>query len=167
MGNETGETQTRPPFRLGQCARHLKHVKTLHYADDVRREFLGHGPRLPRQPTKLPKDHHEAPEWRAAMEALILVATLGEPTMFARIGVMRALSACVSCVEAPGSPLLRRPITPLGDRPRYSGNVLCGGLFHWHCPWGNLGDRREPSSALAAANRRPRLPPPPLGRSIA
>jgi len=30
---------------------------------------------------------------RAAMEALILVATLGGPTMFARIGVMRALNA--------------------------------------------------------------------------
>jgi hypothetical protein len=35
---------------------------------------------------------HEAPEWQAAMEALILVATLGGPTMFARIGVMRALN---------------------------------------------------------------------------
>jgi len=28
---------------------------------------------------------HMAPEWQAAMEALILVATLGGPTMFARI----------------------------------------------------------------------------------
>jgi hypothetical protein len=36
--------------------------------------------------TKLPKAEHEAPEWQAAMEALILVATLGGPTMFARIG---------------------------------------------------------------------------------
>jgi hypothetical protein len=33
-----------------------------------------------------------APEWQAAMEALILVATLGGPTIFARIGVMRALN---------------------------------------------------------------------------
>jgi type I restriction-modification system DNA methylase subunit len=33
-----------------------------------------------------------APDWQAAMEALILVATLGGPTMFARIGVMRALN---------------------------------------------------------------------------
>ncbi len=31
-------------------------------------------------------------EWQAAMEALILVATLGGPTMFARIGIMRALN---------------------------------------------------------------------------
>jgi hypothetical protein len=30
-------------------------------------------------------------EWQAAMEALILVATRGGPTMLARIGVMRAL----------------------------------------------------------------------------
>jgi hypothetical protein len=35
---------------------------------------------------------HEAAEWQAAMEALILVATSGGPTMFARIGVMRALN---------------------------------------------------------------------------
>jgi hypothetical protein len=42
--------------------------------------------------TKLPKSEHMAAEWQAAMEALILVATLGGPTMFARIGVMRALN---------------------------------------------------------------------------
>jgi hypothetical protein len=42
--------------------------------------------------TKLPKAEHEAPDWQAAMEALILVATSGGPTMFACIGVMRALN---------------------------------------------------------------------------
>ena len=42
--------------------------------------------------TKLPKAEHSAPEWQAAMEALILVADLGGPTMFARIGIMRALN---------------------------------------------------------------------------
>ena len=42
--------------------------------------------------TKLPKSEHEAPEWQAAMEALILVAELGGPTMFARIGIMRAVN---------------------------------------------------------------------------
>jgi hypothetical protein len=42
--------------------------------------------------TRLPKAEHEAAEWLAAMEALILVATSGGPTMFARIGVMRGLS---------------------------------------------------------------------------
>jgi hypothetical protein len=30
--------------------------------------------------------------WQAAMEALILVASSGGPTMFARIGIMRALN---------------------------------------------------------------------------
>jgi hypothetical protein len=34
----------------------------------------------------------QAEEWQAAMEALILVATSGGPTMLARIGVMRALN---------------------------------------------------------------------------
>jgi hypothetical protein len=42
--------------------------------------------------TKLPKAEHQVPEWQAAMEALILVAARGGPTMFARIGVMRALN---------------------------------------------------------------------------
>jgi hypothetical protein len=42
--------------------------------------------------TKLPKAEHGAQEWQAAMEALILVATSGGPTMFARIGIMRALN---------------------------------------------------------------------------
>ena len=42
--------------------------------------------------TRLPKAEHEIAEWQAAMEALILVATLGGPTMMARIGVTRALN---------------------------------------------------------------------------
>jgi hypothetical protein len=41
---------------------------------------------------KLPKAEHDAEEWQAAMEALILVAESGGPTMFARIGVMQALN---------------------------------------------------------------------------
>ena len=40
----------------------------------------------------LPKAEHATAEWQAAMESLMLVATLGGPTMFARIGVMRALN---------------------------------------------------------------------------
>jgi hypothetical protein len=40
----------------------------------------------------LPKTEHDAPEWQAAMEALILVAEKNGPTMFARIGIMRALN---------------------------------------------------------------------------
>ena len=35
--------------------------------------------------TKLPKAEHEPAEWQAAMEALIMVAISGGPTMFARI----------------------------------------------------------------------------------
>jgi hypothetical protein len=42
--------------------------------------------------TKLPKAEHEAAEWQAAMEALMMVATQDGPTMFARIGIMRALN---------------------------------------------------------------------------
>jgi hypothetical protein len=41
---------------------------------------------------KLSEAIHTAPEWQAAMEALILVAEFGGPTMFARIGVMRAFN---------------------------------------------------------------------------
>jgi hypothetical protein len=41
---------------------------------------------------ELPEREHDAPEWQAAIEALMLVADLGGPTMFARIGVIRALN---------------------------------------------------------------------------
>jgi hypothetical protein len=54
--------------------------------------------------TKLPKTEHEAQEWQAAMEALILVTTSGGPTMFARIGVMRALNRHVERVFAADRP---------------------------------------------------------------
>jgi hypothetical protein len=40
----------------------------------------------------LPKQEHSAPEWQAAMEALILVAEGGGPTMFASTGMLRALN---------------------------------------------------------------------------
>jgi len=42
--------------------------------------------------TKLPKAEHDTEEWQAAMEALLLVAELDGPPMFARIGIMRALN---------------------------------------------------------------------------
>jgi hypothetical protein len=51
--------------------------------------------------TKLPKAEHDAAEGHAAMEALLLVAELGGPTMFARIGVMRALNRHVERVFNP------------------------------------------------------------------
>jgi hypothetical protein len=51
--------------------------------------------------TKLSKAEHDADEWQAAMEALLLVAELGGPTMFARIGIMRALNRHVERVFDP------------------------------------------------------------------
>jgi hypothetical protein len=50
---------------------------------------------------KLPKAEHSAPEWQAAMEALILVAENDGPTMLARIGIMRALNRHVERVFSP------------------------------------------------------------------
>jgi hypothetical protein len=40
--------------------------------------------------TKLPKAEHDADQWQAAMEALLLVAEQGGPPMLARIGITRA-----------------------------------------------------------------------------
>jgi hypothetical protein len=51
--------------------------------------------------TKLPKAEHDAPEWQAAMETLLLVAEHDGPTMFARVGVMRALNRHVERVFNP------------------------------------------------------------------
>jgi hypothetical protein len=42
--------------------------------------------------TKLPKAEQDLEEWQAAVESLMLVVELGGPTMFARIGIMRALN---------------------------------------------------------------------------
>ena len=51
--------------------------------------------------TNLPKKEAPSPEWQAAIEALMLVAELAGPTMFARIGVMRALNRHVERVFNP------------------------------------------------------------------
>ena len=51
--------------------------------------------------TELPKAEHDADEWQAAMEALLLVAEQDGPLMFARIGVMRAISRHVERVFNP------------------------------------------------------------------
>lgn len=48
--------------------------------------------------TKLPKAEHEAPEWQAAMAAVLLVVEQNGPIMFARIGMMRALNRHVERV---------------------------------------------------------------------
>jgi hypothetical protein len=47
---------------------------------------------------KLPKAEQQAPEWQTAMQALLLVAEQNGPTMFARIGMMRALNRNVERV---------------------------------------------------------------------
>jgi len=41
---------------------------------------------------KLPKAEQDLEEWRAAVEALLLVVELSGPTVMARIGVLRALN---------------------------------------------------------------------------
>jgi hypothetical protein len=51
--------------------------------------------------TKVPKAEHDAEEWQAAMQALLLVAEYDGPTMFARIGVMQALNRHVERVFDP------------------------------------------------------------------
>jgi hypothetical protein len=51
--------------------------------------------------TKQPKAEHDAEEWQAAMEALLLVAEHKGPRMFARIAVMRALNRHVERVFDP------------------------------------------------------------------
>ena len=51
--------------------------------------------------TKLPKAEHDADEWQSPMEALLLVAELDGPPMFARIGIMRALNRHVERVFDP------------------------------------------------------------------
>jgi hypothetical protein len=74
MGSDGLETKVRradPSARRSQ-ARHAEGCRQLHH--------------------EASKPEHEAPEWQAAMEALILVATHGGPTMFARIGVTQAVN---------------------------------------------------------------------------
>ena len=58
---------------------------------------------------KFPKREHDAPKWRAAIEALRLVAERGGDTMFPRIGIMRALY--------PGAGFVVRGFAPSGQSP--------------------------------------------------
>ena len=51
--------------------------------------------------TKLPKAEHDAPEWQAATEALIMAAEDRGPIMHARIGIMRVLNRHVERVFNP------------------------------------------------------------------
>src|SRR5258706_4675232 len=47
---------------------------------------------------ELPKAEHDTHEWQAAIQALLLVAEHDGPTMFERIGIMRALNRHVERV---------------------------------------------------------------------
>jgi hypothetical protein len=77
--------------------------------------------------TKLPEPEHAAAAWQAAMEALILVATLGGPTMFARIarGVDRSwrirCAGFFICHHPARAPRLQR--NPLTSR---AARACCG-----------------------------------------
>ena len=51
--------------------------------------------------TELPKAEQLLDEWRAAVEALLLVVELNGPTMLARIGVLRAINRNVERVFDP------------------------------------------------------------------
>jgi hypothetical protein len=51
--------------------------------------------------TELPKAEHDADEWQAAMQVLLLVAEHDGPAMFARIGIMKALNRHVERVFNP------------------------------------------------------------------
>jgi hypothetical protein len=62
--------------------------------------------------TALPRKEVEAPEWQAAIEALMLVVELSGPTMFARIGVMRALNRHYIREFNPSREDLNRPVSP-------------------------------------------------------
>src|SRR5260221_7758226 len=83
-------------------------------------------------PDSAPPHEHEAQEWQAAMEALVLVATSGGPTMFARIGVMRALNRHVERVFDPSRK----------DKHWGGGN------------WRGIDDARRPFNALWSCSRR-------------
>jgi hypothetical protein len=46
--------------------------------------------------TELPKAEHDAEEWQAAIQALLLVAEHDGPLMFDRVDVMRAITVTSS-----------------------------------------------------------------------
>jgi hypothetical protein len=65
--------------------------------------------------TELPKAKHDAEEWQAAMQALLLVAEHDGPAMFARIGVIQAINRHVA-----------RAIDPPGKDRHWDGERLTG-----------------------------------------
>jgi hypothetical protein len=71
--------------------------------------------------TELPKAEHDADEWQAAMQVLLLVAEHDGPAMFARIGVIQAINRHVARAIDP------RGKTSIGD----------------HGSWRGIDDRRS------------------------
>jgi hypothetical protein len=65
--------------------------------------------------TELPKAEHDAEEWQAAIQALLLVAEHDGPAMFARIGVIQAINRHVA-----------RAIDPPGKDKHWDGERLTG-----------------------------------------
>jgi hypothetical protein len=80
----SGARATGPVFRTDEQHLNYTAVAALQY-----RRFA-QGERIPPDWRAGAPRYWRAPDWQAAMEALILVATHGGPTMFARIGIMRA-----------------------------------------------------------------------------
>jgi hypothetical protein len=66
--------------------------------------------------TKLPKADQDAERWPIAIEMLILAAENRRPTMFAHIGVMRALNRHVKRVFNPDRKTRRGSLSP-SERP--------------------------------------------------
>jgi len=76
--------------------------------------------------TALRKAEHDAKEWQAAMQALLLVAEHDGPAMFARIGMMRALQGH----KPKGARLLRA--TSARERSSSSSSFLLTRRFFCH-----------------------------------
>jgi hypothetical protein len=72
--------------------------------------------------TELPKAEHDTAEWQAAMQALLLVVEHNGPTIFARIGIMRALNRNVvrefdSSRKDTSKTRIWTSSVPMGSRP--------------------------------------------------
>jgi hypothetical protein len=84
---------------------------------------------------KLPKKEAGSAEWQAAIESLMLVAELDGPTMFGRIGIMKALPGVTfgSLTHLARNPTgdagsWREIDKPLSDQTTNTEAANCGGL---------------------------------------
>jgi hypothetical protein len=84
--------------------------------------------------TKLPRREHDAPAWRAAIEALMLVAEHGGGTMLSRIGIMRALYP-----DEPAPTVVQETSEEISDRqikaaPPRRTEIGAAPADHFNCP---------------------------------